>query len=145
MQHCEGNVWMVANGDSYLAAPLAGFVSWYAERERNGGLLLTRVDDSARFGTVEVDGAGRILGFREKQGLPVPAWINAGIYILPRRRIEQVGESIFVSLEHDVFPAWVEEGLTAYCVEAPFIDIGTPESLARAEDFFSAMTRIGVR
>jgi D-glycero-alpha-D-manno-heptose 1-phosphate guanylyltransferase len=136
MRHAEGDVWMVANGDSYVAAPLAEFVSWYGPGERNGALLLTHVDDAARFGTVEVDDAGRVLGFREKQGLALPAWINAGVYLLPKSRIEELPEHVFLSLEGDVFPRWVDEGLAAYFVNAPFIDIGTPESLERAADFF---------
>jgi D-glycero-alpha-D-manno-heptose 1-phosphate guanylyltransferase len=138
MNRCEDTQWMVVNGDSYLAAPLAGFLSWYGEQERNGALLLARVADSARFGTVETGENGRIVAFREKQGLPVPAWINAGIYIVPRSRIEQLPENVFISLERDVFPRWVQEGLSAYCVDAPFIDIGTPESLALAADFFGS-------
>jgi D-glycero-alpha-D-manno-heptose 1-phosphate guanylyltransferase len=138
MRHGEGDVWMVANGDSYVATPLGEFVSWYGPGERNGALLLTHVDDAARFGTVEVDDAGRVLGFREKQGLAVPAWINAGVYLLPKNRIEELPEHVLLSLERDVFPGWVDEGLTAYCVSAPFIDIGTPESLERAADFFGS-------
>jgi D-glycero-alpha-D-manno-heptose 1-phosphate guanylyltransferase len=144
LEQYDDSVWMVANGDSYLAAPLAEFVSWYGRDERNGALLLAHVDDAARFGTVEVDSAGRVLGFREKQDLAAPAWINAGIYLLPRNRIEELPEHVSLSLEEDVFPGWAEQGLEAYCIDAPFIDIGTPESLERAANFFgSASGRVG--
>jgi D-glycero-alpha-D-manno-heptose 1-phosphate guanylyltransferase len=40
-------------------------------------------------------------------------------------------------MENDVFPQWIRSGARLHVlgVEAPFLDIGTPESLAKAGAF----------
>jgi NDP-sugar pyrophosphorylase family protein len=42
-----------------------------------------------------------------------------------------------VSFEYDIFPSLLQQQicLKVHPVEAPFLDIGTPESLAQAEAF----------
>jgi D-glycero-alpha-D-manno-heptose 1-phosphate guanylyltransferase len=136
MHCCDDNLWLIANGDSYIATALGEFVSWYRLNESNGAMLLTWAPDAIRFGTVELAETGLIRTFQAR-GRAVPGWINAGIYLLPRARIEKLPEQVSLSLENEVFPRWAQEGLAAYCVEAPFIDIGTPDSLRRAAQFFT--------
>ena len=133
---CDANLWLIANGDSFIAAPLGEFVSWYRRSERNGAMLLTWADDASRFGTVELTETGLICRFQAR-GRAIPGWINAGIYLLPRSRIEMLPERVCLSLENETFPHWAEEGMSAYCVKAPFIDIGTPDSLRQAAHFFA--------
>lgn len=132
---CDANLWLIANGDSFIATPLGNFVSWYRQSERNGAMLLTWFDDASRFGTVELAETGMIRSFKAR-GRAIPGWINAGIYLLPRQRLETLPERVCLSLENQTFPRWAEEGLAAYCVRAPFIDIGTPDSLNQAAQFF---------
>jgi len=133
---CDADLWLVANGDSYTATALDEFVGWYRRSQSNGAMLLTWAPDATRFGTVEFDEMCRIQRFQAR-GQAVPGWINAGVYLLPRERIETLPDGASSSLEQDVFPGWAAEGLTAYCVKAPFIDIGTPDSLCHAAQFFA--------
>jgi len=42
-----------------------------------------------------------------------------------------------VSLEREVFPRWIGQGLTGCPFGGQFLDIGTPESYAEAERFFA--------
>ncbi|MCI0455432.1 MAG: nucleotidyltransferase family protein [Gemmataceae bacterium] len=128
---------LVLNGDSYVDYPLAEFHAWHREHGFAGSLLLTWTEDTARFGTVEVDAAGRIRAFREKQGLARPGWINAGIYLLARRLLEALPAGRPVSLEREAFPAWLAGGLGGPVRRAAFLDVGTPESLAQAEAFLA--------
>jgi NDP-sugar pyrophosphorylase family protein len=128
---------LAMNGDSYVATDLTAFLSWHNHHTFAGSLLLTRVEDSARYGTVEVAEDGTIRTFYEKQGKSVAGWINAGLYLLARHLLESVPVGKAVSIEHDCFPQWAALGLGAYQTESPFIDIGTPESFASAESFLS--------
>jgi NDP-sugar pyrophosphorylase family protein len=128
---------LALNGDSYVDCPLAEFIAWHRKRCLGGSLLLTWVPDAARFGTVDVDDTGQIQQFREKRGLAEPGWINGGVYLLARRLLEAIPAGRAVSLEHEMFPRWLAEGLGGYAREAPFLDIGTPESLAQAEAFLT--------
>jgi NDP-sugar pyrophosphorylase family protein len=139
----QGEPVLVLNGDSYCDAPLGDFVAWYGSRPAapSGSLLLNWADDTARYGAVDVDAAGDIVAFCEKGGSSAPGWISAGIYLLARRLVMSIPADAPVSLERDVFPAWVGRGLAGHRTRAPFLDIGTPESYAQAETFFSARGR----
>jgi D-glycero-alpha-D-manno-heptose 1-phosphate guanylyltransferase len=139
LTHVAGESLLVLNGDSYVDCPLGDFMAWHLERAFAGSLLLTRVADAARFGTVTVDEKGAIRSFQEKRGVPEPGWINGGIYLLSRRLIEQLPLGQPMSLEHDAFGRWLTEGLGGYQREAAFLDIGTPESLAQADEFFQRL------
>jgi mannose-1-phosphate guanylyltransferase/D-glycero-alpha-D-manno-heptose 1-phosphate guanylyltransferase len=85
-----------------------------------------------------VDADGAIRRFTEKQPEAVPGWINAGIYWLDHARIESISPRMPLSLERDVFPAWIGSGLMGLRTSARFIDIGTPGSYADASAFFRA-------
>lgn len=133
-EHC-----LAMNGDSYVNADLNAFMKWHFATGFEGSLLLTRVPDAGRFGTVETDAKGKIAAFKEKQGLAVPGSINAGIYLFSRKLLESIPTDHAVSIERETFPEWVEKGIGGFCVETEFIDIGTPETLAATEAFFKSM------
>ncbi len=72
----------------------------------------------------------------EKGDAKGEGWINAGIYILSRDVLEAVSKTGLVSIERDVFPSMIGEGMSAWKASGNFLDIGTPESYAAAEEFF---------
>jgi NDP-sugar pyrophosphorylase family protein len=129
---------LVVNGDSYCAADLGAFLALHRDRRAAASLLLTEVADTARYGRVEVDAAGAVLGFTEKAPSGGLGWINAGVYLLGQAFLRALPPAESFSLEREVFPAWVGHGLTAYRSSGAFIDIGTPESYARAGHLFAA-------
>jgi histidinol-phosphate phosphatase family protein len=141
----DADAFLVLNGDSYVDASLSAFRSWHEDGGRPGSLLLTWVEDCARFGTVETAEDGRVCGFFEKRNLACPGWINAGIYLLSREVLEALPAATPFSVEREFFPSLLERGLGGYRVRAPFIDIGTPQSLASAEAFFARIGRCARR
>ena len=59
--------------------------------------------------------------------------INAGVYLMRRRLVDELGPAT-ISLEEQFFPRLADKGLLLGKVyERPFIDIGVPEDLARAD------------
>ena len=88
---------------------------------------------------VKVDADGRVLEFAGKQRGAGAGWINAGIYLLSREMIQSIPQGAISSLEKDFFPGWVGCGLSGYMSLGRFIDIGTPEGFAAAENFFAGM------
>jgi NDP-sugar pyrophosphorylase family protein len=123
---------LALNGDSYCVFDLFDFVRAHVERRARASLLLTRVADASRFGSVTLDAEGRITAFREKSRSSGPGRINAGVYLLEREPLEGVPSGREVSLERDILPGWVGGALYGVEVAGPFIDIGTPESYARS-------------
>jgi NDP-sugar pyrophosphorylase family protein len=99
-------------------------------------MALVRVDDVSRFGAVLTDDSSRIESFVEKGGKAGPGWINAGLYLLPTDLIRGIETGRPVSLEQEVIPRLVADGLFGYHCPGPFIDIGIPEEFERAQQFF---------
>lgn len=121
---------LLLNGDSYFDINLLDL----AVRARTGGasaaLALAKVDDSGRFGTVTLAGE-LVTAFVEKTNAG-PGLINAGTYWLKRDIVAQIGAPP-VSLERDVLPSLAAHGaVRGFVYQSPFIDIGTPDDLARA-------------
>ncbi len=128
---------LVANGDSYVDADLNVFADWFAEKDRQAAILLTRVGDTSRYGRVRLNEDKSIASFEEKCENPHPGWINAGVYLIKKAAISLVPAGQFYSLERSFFDSLIGKGLFGFCTEAKFVDIGTPESYAIAESFFS--------
>ena len=129
------------NGDSYIFSPLDEFHRWHIARESSfpGSLLLTWIENSARFGTVELGPRAAIRSFHEKRGLSLPGWINGGVYLVRRSLLESIPPDRVSSLENEVFPDWVRHGLGGYTTLSKFIDIGTPESYEDAGRLMARM------
>jgi D-glycero-alpha-D-manno-heptose 1-phosphate guanylyltransferase len=128
---------LVMNGDSYCQVDLEAFFLWRRERDIPNAMVLTFLDDVARFGSVDMDGRNRITRFREKTEEISRGFINAGIYLLGKKAISRIPADRPVSLEREIFPALVEEGIGGFQSRGRFIDIGTPESYRGAEAFFA--------
>lgn len=130
---------LVMNGDSYCQADLPGMWARHQAIGAEGSLFLVQMSDCRRFGRVQFDESGALQGFEEKGKQEGAGWINAGIYLLSRRLIESIPADRAVSIEREVFPAWIGRGLYGYPGEGRFLDIGTPETYAAAEEFFRAL------
>ena len=129
---------LLLNGDSFCDADLDAFGRFHTPHACS--LVLARVEDGERYGQVEADEEGTIHGFREKGASRGPAWINAGVYLLSRSLVKMIPPDRAVSLEREVFPRLAREGLLrGFRQGGPFIDIGTPDSYARAEAFVGAI------
>jgi D-glycero-alpha-D-manno-heptose 1-phosphate guanylyltransferase len=107
----------------------------------DGALLSVRVTDATRFGSVTVSGDGRLCGFVEKQASS--GQVNGGVYLFRRATIAQFPRIRPLSFEHDVFPALLARRarITVLACDAPFLDIGTEDSLAQADAFVRAHGR----
>jgi len=132
---CKSDPVLVMNGDSFCHADLGAFWEWHSARGADGTLLLTEVPDAARYGQIRVDHNGRVLRFDEKGAATGPGWINAGIYLLSQRLIQTIPAREAVSIERQMFPAWLDSDLYGFKSDGRFLDIGTPESYAAAEEF----------
>lgn len=127
--------WMVLNGDSLVVAPLQAFFAALDKPESEGAILGVPMADASRFGTVSSNAAGDLTGFNEKQ--PGAGNINAGVYLFRAAALKSFPVKTPLSFEVDVFPALIRRGarLKTILSAAPFLDIGTPESLPQAEGF----------
>lgn len=140
LKACKSDPVIVFNVDSYLRADFTELLRFHAKHDAPVSLLATELSDVSHSGSLSLDAAGAVTAFNEK-GRPVgPGWINAGIYAIDRAFLETLPSGKRLSLEKQVFPEICDGRLQALKIFAPFLDIGTPENFAKADDFFA---RIG--
>ncbi len=132
----KGKFILVMNGDSYFDTDLTIFMKWFFEIRDQAGILLTRVDDTSRYGSVEVDHEGKVKAFNEKTKSEGSGWINAGVYMFSKSLITLLPDVEKYSMEREFFPSLIGRGLYGFKADGRFIDIGTPESYSMAEGFF---------
>jgi len=137
VSYCRSESILVLNGDSWCDVNLTELLEWHITKKAKGTLLLTRVDDPTRYGQVHVSQYSEILEFLEKSEAQASAgWVNAGAYIFSRHLVETISPGGVVSLEREVLPSWVGQGLFGYRGKGQFVDIGLPESYAKADLIF---------
>lgn len=123
---------LALNGDVLTDLDLTALL---AAHESGGGratLGLHPVEDSAAYGLVRSAPGGEVLSFEEKTGEPVPGVVNAGMYALERSVLELIPPGREVSIEREVFPRLVGDGLRGVELDGYWMDIGTPERYLRA-------------
>ncbi|MFN8543847.1 MAG: nucleotidyltransferase family protein [Candidatus Binatia bacterium] len=132
LPHLDGDPVLVVNGDSLCRASLAALWARHLACAACGTLVVTPVPDVGRYGRVEVGKNDRVLRFEEKAAIGGGGWVSAGVYLLSRDLVASIPGGKPVSLEREVFPAWVGRGLHAHPVAESFVDIGTPDAYAAA-------------
>ncbi len=124
---------LVMNGDSFLEINLASLIQFHRDRHALVSMAVVRVEDSSRYGTVQVDSDQKVIGFVEKVGSNGPGLVNAGVYVFSPEVFQSIPQGRS-SLEKDVFPRLLGNGVYALEHSGMFIDIGTPEDYARAQE-----------
>src|ERR671918_261458 len=120
---------LMLNGDVLTDLDIGGQI---AQHERTGAqatLALTPVEDPSNYGLVRTSDGGEVSEFVEK---PAPDQIDtrnisAGAYVLERSVLDLLAEDQPASIERDVFPRLVGQGLYGFVSDGYWLDIGTPE------------------
>jgi mannose-1-phosphate guanylyltransferase len=123
---------LALNGDVLTDLDLTALLRTHAERDARATLGLHPVEDSSAYGLVHSDPQGAVLEFLEKTGESVPGEINAGMYVLERSVLDLIPAGEEVSIERDVFPRLVGDGLHGLRLDGYWMDIGTPERYLQA-------------
>jgi mannose-1-phosphate guanylyltransferase len=120
------------NGDVLADLDLSALMRAHREREARATIGLHPVEDSSAYGLVSCDSDGWVLEFTEKTGQAVAGEINAGAYVLERSVLDLVPAGQACSIEREVFPQLVGDGLCGLLLDGYWMDIGTPERYLQA-------------
>lgn len=120
---------LMLNGDVLTDIDLS---SQLADHERTGAratLALYPVEDPSAYGLVRLEADGAVREFLEK---PSPDQIdtnnvNAGAYVLDKSVLDLLVYGEKASIERDVFPKLVGNGLYGAVLDGYWMDIGTPQ------------------
>ena len=133
-RHMTGGEAFVLNADTFYRIDYGRLVDIKNEKGLDMALVLRQVPDISRYGeAVLTDGV--LTAFNEKNSAARPGTINGGVYLLTRELIDRIPEGK-VSLENDMIPRWLAEGLRigGFVNEGYFIDIGIPQDYFRFID-----------
>src|SRR5271157_4110436 len=125
---------LMLNGDVLTDIDLTEQI---AQHERTGAratLALVPVADPSAYGLVHLREDRSVQDFVEK---PSPDridtnLISAGAYVLERNVLELVAPGRNVSIEREVWPLLIGDGLYGFPSESYWLDIGTPERYLKA-------------
>ena len=123
---------LALNGDVLTDLDLTALLQTHTDSNAPATIALHPVEDSSAYGLVRTDPSGQVLEFTEKTGEAVPGEINAGMYVLERSVLDLIPPGEEVSIERDVFPRLVGEGLHGLLLDGYWMDIGTPERYLEA-------------
>jgi NDP-sugar pyrophosphorylase family protein len=132
---------LVVYGDVLTDLDLGALVAFHRSvaLTAHATLALDQRPDTTQGGVVELDAGGRIRKFVEK---PRPGeirspWVNSGVMLLDRALLARIPAGRFTDFGREVLPTWLATGVPLYGWPLPegtfLIDVGSPESYARAE------------
>ncbi|MEF8874768.1 MAG: NDP-sugar synthase [Candidatus Thermoplasmatota archaeon] len=124
----------VINSDIISSIDLKSYLDFYSSKEGVGAISAWRVDDPSEFGIMDTDENDRIKRFQEKPdpGEAFSNLVNAGHYILEPEILDRIPSGQKVSMEDEIFPELLDDGLYGYKFKGYWVDCGRPSSLFRA-------------
>ena len=124
---------LILNGDTELRFEFGGFYEYHRRQLAHVTIGVVPVPDASGFGRVRSTDDGRVIEFMEKDELPYPGLVNAGIYLATRSPLSAIPARRAVSIEKEWIPMLLRKGLPVYAcaIAEEFIDFGTPENYRR--------------
>ncbi len=133
---------LVLNGDVLFDIDLQALTVEHLRRKARATIALARVEDTQRYGSVQVDAQDAIVQFLEK-GRAGAGLINGGLYVFRSDVLARIAPDRPVSLEYEVFPQLIGQGFYGLPFDGPFTDIGVPEAYQRAQETLRRLQAAG--
>ena len=138
LEKCTESLSFVLNGDSFFDVDLIKFYDLHIQNRSQISLALRKVNNSARYGTIEKTKENIISSFKEKSGIDHEGIINGGVYLLDKNLyLQKTPSATNFSIEKDFFEKQLSNSLiSGFEFEGYFIDIGIPEDYLKAQHEF---------
>lgn len=124
LAYIDDEQFIVMNGDTFLNVDFDELVSSHHAWQAKATISLVQTQDASRYGRVERNEKGEVVRFVEKSP-EGDGSINGGVYIFHRGTFDSI-PSGNVSLEKEILPSLVNQGLYGIIAHGFFIDIGVP-------------------
>lgn len=133
---------LLIHADNWCLADLPAFIA--AHRARQSHCVLTmlgfRTETPSTCGILEIDDHGVIVGFHEKVANPPGNLANGAIYLLSPEFLTEMRSNFSDTTDFStqVLPHFIGR-IQVYKTAEPFLDIGTQQNYARAQELASAL------
>ena len=120
---------LMLNGDVLTDIDLTEQLAQHEQTGARGTLALVAVSDPTAYGLVRVREDHAVCEFVEKPSADQidTNLISAGAYVLERSVLDLIPADRNASIEREVWPQLVGDGLYGYVGDAYWLDIGTPD------------------
>jgi mannose-1-phosphate guanylyltransferase len=120
---------LMLNGDVLTDIDLTAQIAQHEATKATATLALVPVDDPTNYGLVRLNEDHAVKEFVEKPSADQidSKLISAGAYVLERSVLDRIAPDRNVSIEREVWPQLVGDGLYGFPADAYWLDIGTPE------------------
>jgi D-glycero-alpha-D-manno-heptose 1-phosphate guanylyltransferase len=132
LRHARDSSVFVFNGDTYVDLDFRTMLDTHRAAGSQLTIACITVPNTSRYGRVILTG-NVITSFAEKGALG-EGLINAGAYVLESTLFSTEHRDSFSFEEDFLMPNLIQLRPTAFLTSGPFIDIGTPTDLTRAQD-----------
>lgn len=123
--------------DNLTDFDLQSLVAAHRAHDAPATLAVFHSDNPSAGGVVDLDGAGRVVGFAEKPSEPASDLTNAGMYAFHPGVLDEIDGTPPKDIGYDLLPRLVGRA-RAVPVEGYFRDIGTPRAYQRAREEWPA-------
>jgi mannose-1-phosphate guanylyltransferase len=126
---------LMLNGDQLTDIDLTAQLRQHEQTGARATIALIAVEDPSAYGLVRRRDDLSVSGFLEKPNADEidTNLVNAGVYVLERSVLSDMAPSgTRISIERDVFPRLVDDGLYGYEASGYWMDIGTPQRYLQA-------------
>jgi mannose-1-phosphate guanylyltransferase len=130
-----GDRFVVCNGDVLTDLDLGAQIAQHEACGAVATLALARVEDPSAYGLVGVGDDLRVSAFFEKPdavGGQIDALISAGVYVLERSVLDLIPPGRPVSIEREIWPLLIANGMYGYIASGYWLDIGSPRGYLQA-------------
>ena len=141
LPHLKTDYLLVLNGDTYFPINFTEFTNFAQSYPAKVCLATKNYNSTSDYGSITTDASGRVLSFSEKSATTYAnKVINGGIYFFEISILQHIQEQMekrkltSLSLETDIFPELLDEGVYSYLSDAEFLDIGVPSRLKLAHE-----------
>ena len=110
------DTFFVLMGDAITDLDLTAMLAFHRQQKALVSIALHQVDDPSRFGVVQIDGQGKILGFQEKPKAEeaLSNLVSMGVYILEPEVLQLIPAETVFDFGHQLFPLLLQKGLPFY-------------------------------
>jgi len=121
---------VVCNGDILTDMDLSAQLRQHEQTGATATLALVRVEDPSAYGLVRIGEDQAVSEFFEKpdaDGDSTDELISAGAYVLERSVLDLIPAGRHVSIEREIWPVLIGNGMYGHVASGYWLDIGSPQ------------------
>jgi mannose-1-phosphate guanylyltransferase len=126
-------LFLACYADNLTDFDLRSLIDAHREHDEIATWTVFHSENPSAGGVVELDAAGRVIGFVEKPSEPVSDLTNAGMYAFGPGVLDEIDGGLPSDIGYNLLPRLVGRA-RAVLVEGYFRDIGTAEAYRRARE-----------